>query len=237
MKKGIFLLLLLTIPFFSVATGQKPAKKITISGAVTDSDHKPVVGAMILIDNKKTDCITGENGTYRLKVKTDAKLITVFTMMNGMLEQPIDGKTVINFRYNTKSQTEGKVQETGQGNEAVNIGYGTMKKNDMTTTVGKIDAQNKKYASYNNIYEMIKGEVPGVQVNGTTIVIHGPSSINLSSEPLFVVNGMVVSSIADISPRQVKSIEILKGSSASIYGSRGTNGVIMITLVGTETRK
>lgn len=237
MKQGIFLLLLLTIPYFSVASGQKSAKKITISGTVTDSDQKPVAGAMILIDNKNTDCITSEKGTYRIKVKSDAKLITAFTMAHGMLEQLIDSKTVIDFSFNTKTQAQGKVQGTNQGNETVNVGYGTMKKSDMTSTVGKIDGQNKKYASYTNIYEMIKGEVPGVQVSGTNIVIQGPTSIHLSSEPLFVVDGMVVSSITGISPMQVKSIEILKGPSASIYGSRGANGVILITMVGSEPKK
>jgi TonB-dependent SusC/RagA subfamily outer membrane receptor len=76
-----------------------------------------------------------------------------------------------------------------------------------------------------------------VQVNGKSIQIQGPSSINLSSEPLFVVDGMAVTSIDDIRPQQVKSIEILKGASASIYGSRGSNGVIMITLIGAEKKK
>ena len=71
---------------------------------------------------------------------------------------------------------------------------------------------------------------PSVQVNGNKIVIRGVNSIN-STDPLFVVDGIVVSSIDDISPSMVKSIEILKGSETSIYGSRGANGVILITLV------
>ena len=75
------------------------------------------------------------------------------------------------------------------------------------------------------------------RLQGKTIVIQGPQSINLSNEPLFVVDGMVVSTIDDIRPHQVKSIEILKGPSASIYGSRGTNGVIMITMIGAEKKK
>ena len=80
---------------------------------------------------------------------------------------------------------------------------------------------------------MIRGEVPGVQVNGTSIIIQGASSLTLSTEPLFVVDGIVVNSIDYISPISVKSIEILKGSAASIYGSRGANGVILIRLIGT----
>jgi len=102
----------------------------------------------------------------------------------------------------------------------------------MTGTVNKIDGTNPKYASYRNIYDMIRGEVAGVQVMGNSIRIQGVGSLNLSTEPLYVVDGMVVSSIAEIQPYNVKSIEILKGSSASIYGSRGANGVILIKLIG-----
>jgi len=83
---------------------------------------------------------------------------------------------------------------------------------------------------------MIRGEVPGVQVNGNQIVIRGQSSINLTNEPLFVVDGVVVSSIENISPRQVKSISILKGPDASIYGSRSAGGVLLIDLKGGSDR-
>jgi TonB-dependent SusC/RagA subfamily outer membrane receptor len=76
-------------------------------------------------------------------------------------------------------------------------------------------------------------EVPSVQVNGTKITIRGVNSVN-STDPLLIVDGIVVSSIDDIIPSMVKSIEILKGSDASIYGSRGANGVVMITLIGNQ---
>jgi TonB-dependent SusC/RagA subfamily outer membrane receptor len=107
-----------------------------------------------------------------------------------------------------------------------------MKRKDLTTQVGKIDGTNKKYAAYRDIYDMIRGEIPGVQVRGKSILIQGPGSLNLSTEPLLVVDGVIINSIDDISPREVKSIEVLKGASASIYGSRGANGVIMIYLIG-----
>jgi len=227
----------LLIPYGSVATGQKPAKKITISGTVTDADEKPVAAAIIIIDNKKTDYVTDLKGFYKVKIKADAVMISVFSMQKGMLDEQIKGRTLINFRYATKNQTQSADQSNSKNTETVNIGYGTQKKSEMTTTVGKIDGQNKRFSAYTDIYDMIRGEVPGVQVTGKTIVIQGPQSINLSNEPLFVVDGMVVSTIDDIRPHQVKSIEILKGPSASIYGSRGTNGVIMITMIGAEKKK
>jgi TonB-dependent SusC/RagA subfamily outer membrane receptor len=116
------------------------------------------------------------------------------------------------------------------GEEAVNIGYGTVKQRDLLTSVNRIDAGNSRYAGYTNIFEMLKGTVPGVQVVGTSVRIQGASSFMLSTEPLYVVDGVIVNSIANISPIEVKSVEILKGASAAIYGSRGANGVIMITL-------
>ena len=108
-----------------------------------------------------------------------------------------------------------------------------MKKKNLTTDVGYIDAQDDSNASYTNIYDMIRGKVPGVQVTGNKITIRGVSSINSSTDPLLVVDGVVVYTIDNISPRQVKSITVLKGSDAAIYGSRGAAGVIMITMMGT----
>ena len=154
--------------------------------------------------------------------------------MNGVSETEISGRTSINFSLKASSSLGNPVSLKPDNEETVNVGYGTEKRKDMTTSVGKIDGTKNKFAAYRNIFDMIRGELPGVQVNGTSIMIQGPSSINLSSQPLFVVDGVVVNSISDISPSMVKSIEVLKGSSASIYGSRGSNGVILISLVGSR---
>jgi TonB-dependent SusC/RagA subfamily outer membrane receptor len=237
MRSRIILLITLLISLVPEVSAQKAPKKITISGTVTDFNQKPVSGAMIIIDNKKTDYVTDMKGFYKIKVKPEASLLTVFSMSNGILDENINGRTEINFNYKIKNQGQQVGQVSEAGGETVNVGYGSQKKAEMTTTVGKIDGQNSKYASYTNIYNMISGEVPGVKVSGKSIVIQGPQSINLSSDPLFVVDGMVVSSIDDIRPQQVSSIEILKGSAASIYGSRGTNGVILISLIGAEKKK
>ena len=77
---------------------------------------------------------------------------------------------------------------------------------------------------------MIQGKCAGVQVSGHSIIIRGKNSINLSSEPLFVVDGVAVEDVSYINPREVKNITVLKDSAASIYGVRGANGVILITL-------
>jgi TonB-dependent SusC/RagA subfamily outer membrane receptor len=235
MRFRIFLVLIFLMPSFMAITAQKQAKKYVLSGVVVDANQKPIQGAIVLIDNKKTDCTTDANGFYKLKVSPNAKTISVFTMSGIVSELPIEGKTVVNFKLQSKGQSSGENMKGDE--EQINIGYGSVDKKNLLTPVGKIDGQNPKYASYTNIYDMIRGEVPGVQVNGKNIVIQGPSSINLSSTPLFVIDGMVVESIDDLKPQFVKSIEILKGSSASIYGSRGTNGVILINMVGAEKKK
>jgi TonB-dependent SusC/RagA subfamily outer membrane receptor len=238
MKTKIFLFVLLSVFSFTNCTGQKSNKKLTITGVVLDKNQKPISGAIIFIDNQKTDIITDDKGFYRIKVRSSAKQISVFTMMNGLNESPIDGRTTINFTMNTAASLTKDEGRNQSNEETVNVGYGTVKKKDLTTQVGKIDGTKKKYVAYRNIYDMIRSEIPGVQVNGNRIMIQGPTSINLSTEPLLVVDGVIVGSIDDISPQQVKSIEVLKGSAASIYGSRGANGVIMIYLrTGTEKDK
>lgn len=232
MNTKTVLYLLVAILAFGNVSGQKAPKKIKVSGYVTDGTHAPVVNAIVMIDGQKTDILTDKRGFYKLKVKSDAGKIGIFTFTSGILEEPVEGRTRINFSF-SGSVPDQLIVQADPGDETVNIGYGSVKKKNMTTSVGQINGTNPKYASYRTIYDMIRGEVPGVQVTGTTIRIQGISSINLSTEPLYVVDGMVVGTIADIQPAMVRSIEILKGSSAAIYGSRGANGVILIKLIGT----
>lgn len=231
MRTRVIFCLILAMISFNISNGQKAGKKVTITGHVVDGTMTPVANAIVLVDGKKTDKLTNYRGIYKIKVKPGSSTIGILTMTNGMLEEPLDSRRTINFTFkgSVAPQASGK---TDPGDEVVDIGYGSVKRRDMTGTVGKIDGTNPKYASYRNIYDMIRGEVPGVQVNGTSIRIQGASSLMLSTEPLFVVDGMTVNSIADIQPFTVKSIEILKGASASIYGSRGANGVILIKLIG-----
>lgn len=230
------LLLLLTVLFtINTATAQKGGKSLKVTGYVTDGTHAPVPNAIILIDGRKTELLTDSKGYYKIKLKPGVEKIGIFTFTNGVLEEPVNSRTRINFTF------EGTVpdqlsHQPEKGDETVNIGYGSVKKKNLTNPVGKIDATNPKYASYRTIYDMIRGEVPGVQVTGSSIRIQGISSMNLSNEPLYVVDGIVVSTIGDIQPATVKSIEILKGSSAAIYGSRGANGVILIQLIGASNR-
>lgn len=112
---------------------------------------------------------------------------------------------------------------------AVNIGYGEQEKDQMTTSVSKIK-NTRQSESYSTIFEMIQGKCPGVQVNGERILIRGIGTNSDATDPLYIVDGVQVSSISSIDPIMVDSIEVLKdAASASIYGTQGANGVILIT--------
>jgi TonB-dependent SusC/RagA subfamily outer membrane receptor len=230
MKTRVIICLLIGAFSFNPGYGQKSHTRLTITGYVDDQTHASIANAIVMIDGVKTNAFTDKKGYYKVKVKPGCQKIGIFTLTNGVVEEEINGRHRINFTFQGSVPNQVSNNKTDPDDEVVDIGYGKVKKRDLTTPVGKIDGTNSKYASYRTIYDMIRGELPGVQVNGNKITIQGISSINLSTDPLFVVDGQVVTSIDDIQPFLVKSINVLKGSSASIYGSRGANGVILINL-------
>ena len=112
--------------------------------------------------------------------------------------------------------------------EDVNLGYQRVRRKDSTAATGTVKVE--RGSGYANIYDYLKGRVAGVEVNGTEIRIRGERSIMGSNEPLILVDGMVTDDISNISPDEVERIDVLKdASSTAIYGSRGANGVILIT--------
>lgn len=236
MRSKILLLSLMALLFgFNILSAQKAVrqkanKKATISGIVVDAEKNPVSQALVMVDGESTGRLTNDNGMYKVRVSSSAKMLGVSVINLHFSEEPINGRKKIDFRFDNYTVQEPVVP--GSGDEDVDIGYGTVKKKNNTNSSTVIDGQNNRYASYQNIYDMISGEMPGVQVVGRSIRIQGTSTINSGAEPLLVVDGVTVSSIDNINPRMVKSVEVLKGTGAAIYGSRGANGVVLITLVG-----
>ena len=206
------------------------SKKITITGTVRDIDQKPIANAIIMIDDKNTDVVTNSEGTYKIKVKPTAAKIGVFTFGSGTSEDSINGRTTIDFNFGVSRTSAIAVtdQAVAPGDEAVNTGYGVIKQKNNLTQITTIDGTDSKYASYSNIYDLIQRECSGVQVQGQNIIIQGAQDMFGSVPPLFVVDGTYVDTISGISPTSVKSIEVLKGTAAAIYGSRGYGGVIVI---------
>ena len=120
-----------------------------------------------------------------------------------------------------------------QSDETINLGYGEIPAEQSTHSVGHV--KNKDTRTYNSIYDYFKDKVPGVRVemNGprsASVFVRGINSINLSTEPLFIVDGVAVNDISSINPYDVESVDVLKDASAAIYGVRGANGVVLIKL-------
>lgn len=234
MKVKALLTLFILVCSWQISAGQKTNKNVTITGIVTDSEKQPVQGAIIFIDDVKTNSITNIKGHYKVIVPLKAQKMSVLSFLSGASEELINGRISIDFILTSKS-SQPKINGKKGDIETVSDGYSTIKKEDSPAPGSKIDGQKLRFKSYQNIFEMIRGEVTGVRVSGNRIQIMGPSSFNANDEPLFIVDGVIVDKIDDVIPGQVKSIEILTGASASIYGTRGAYGVIVIKLIsGTE---
>jgi TonB-dependent SusC/RagA subfamily outer membrane receptor len=228
MKIKLFLLALISFVLFSDISAQKETRKITITGKVTDYYSSPVSGALIMIDGTTTTAKTNEKGYYKIKVKPSASQIGVFTTFTGAKEEPIDRRTVINFNLDKIVTLQPTVGMGGVRQEVVNEGYGNIKKGNLSKPVTKSDVSGTEYSSFSSIYDVLR-TVPGVTVSGSSVTVRGTGTTG-STAPLFVVNGVTVNSIAAINPSMVKSIEVLKGPAASVYGLQGANGVIIIQL-------
>jgi len=206
-------------------TENKSGKKLTISGIVSSIDKKPVADAVLYIDGVKTSIKTKNDGSYKIKVNPLARKLTARSEEFGNCETDINRQTSINLILN------------GIPDKPVSGSLDNSKPAGLPEA-GKKAAKPKKFNTYTDIFQMIRAEVPGVIVSGRSIQIQQGHSFFGSGEPLYVVNGHIVNSIDFVVPLEVKSISVLKGSQAAIYGTRGSNGVISITLKnGTEKEK
>lgn len=202
LKKAVFATLLLLI--------FKGNAQQILSGKVVNYKNKPVVGVKIFVDSTDTNVETDKEGMYSITLPQKVKSIKVYSKKYGWLSNDYTLESKMDFIYLDADKTK-KEKNTA-------IGQSICPEKDRNTVV------------YRSIYDMIRGRIAGVVVQpDNTIIIRGISSIKNNSEPLFVVDGNVVSSIDYIVPNEVKSISVLKDAEASIYGSRGSSGVLVIT--------
>ena len=231
MKIKVLVIILLSIISVNSMNAQKSNKKITISGTVLNSSRQPIVNAIVMIDGEKTNSLTDAQGKFKVKVKSNATKIGIFTFGSGIKEEEISGRTEINFNFGVSASQlqQSTDQAVAPGQQGVNTGYGMVKEKNLTTTVDKIDGTDKKYASYHSLKDMIERKVSGVKINGNgEVIIQDSKDLFGAVIALIVVDGVSMDALPDISPTVVKSIEVLKGSAAAIYGSRGYGGVIVI---------
>jgi len=232
------LILILLIGIFTIggsyAQNKKRVKKTILKGLVLDTENKPIKEVSVFVDGKNCKILSDDEGRFELKIKSNAKTITLFTPIQGATEIAYEGEEEMVFVLKTvKDIIQNAVEEAkGKENDVTRAAYIKAHNRNINNSKRKANKDTAKDVyHYRNIYEMIQGEVAGVTVSGSTVTIRGVKSLTLSNSPIFVVNGMIVNSVDDISPSQVKSISVLKGgASTAIYGSRGANGVIVITL-------
>jgi TonB-dependent SusC/RagA subfamily outer membrane receptor len=201
------------------------SQRMIITGIVDDKDGTPVAGVYIFIDGKNTMHETLQDGSYRIRLRNTPEKIGFMHQAFGMQEFQVKGRHVINYTY------PGQIAPTP--GEQVNVGYGTVNKKDLTSSVSTV--KEKDFANQNPtlLWETLAGKVPGLQVirNGPSVrlLIRGVNSLNSSTDPLIIVDGMAIDDLNFINPHDVESIDVIKDGSAAIYGSRGSNGVIIIT--------
>lgn len=219
----------LALCFFQYSSAQNADKHsgslITVTGKVLNSDNNPVKAAVFFIDDVETNFRSRSNGTYKLKVSPEALILGIRMPGYSDAESLINGQTIINF-----------VLKPAPGEPPMKTAAKTKDKNPANTDINPVMHKARKINTYPNIFEMIRGEVGGVIINGTNVQVQQGHSFFGSSCALFVVNGVIVNNIDYISPMDVKSITVLKRSEASSYGERGTNGVVIITLLSGADR-
>lgn len=226
--KKIFILLLCLIPCFI------QAQSIQVSGKVTEKDGAPLLGVTVTAESGSV-AVSDAEGNFSISAARNEQLTFTYT---GMKRQVIK---VTDAVISIVMEKEALVMD-----DIVVVGYGTMRKSDLTGAISSIKGNQLTKLSAVDINQSLQGKAAGVNVinnsgepgAGTKIRIRGTGSVN-NSDPLYVVDGFPVNDISHIAPNDVESIEILKDASAvAIYGSRGANGVIMVkTKKGTYNQK
>jgi TonB-linked SusC/RagA family outer membrane protein len=227
----LFLFALLAVGFYSVlsSTVQAQQSGVTIQGVVIDEKEEPLMGVTLFEKASKRSAITDENGKFTLVVKSPNSPLTVSFV--GYASQTVVPGNQRNLQIKM-------IPSNLDLDEVVVVGFGTVKKRDLTGAVTAIKSDDIVLLPTHNALEALQGKVPGMDIvrssgkagAGVNITIRGNRSINGSNTPLFVIDGIQGGSYSDINPGDIESIEILKdASSTSMYGSEGANGVVIIT--------
>ena len=224
MKKYIFsLLTALTMLCQGVS-----AQNITASGTVTDATHEPLIGATVKVAGEAQGAITDMDGNFELQCKQGAQLEISYV---GYLTQTVkagNGMRIV-LQEDAKTLDEAVV---------VGVGYGTMRKSDLTGAIATVNAKDMKKGVITSTEQLLQGKIAGLSVvqasgspeNGASLRLRGGTSLSASNGPLVVVDGIAGVDFNSVQPNEIVSIDVLKdASAAAIYGSRGANGVIIVT--------
>ena len=209
------------------------AQRHDVQGTVTDQNGQPVVGLTVIEVGTNNGSITDAQGRYVITLSSPGATLEFSALGYATVTEKVNGRGTVNV----------KTQEEALALDAViAIGYGTVKKRDLTTAVSTVSTEDLELRPVTQVSGFIQGKVAGVTVqetsgqpgSGMTIRVRGNSSLTSSNDPLYVVDGVPVGTgnyaISYLSPSDIETMQILKdASSAAIYGSRAANGVVLIT--------
>ncbi|WP_083925144.1 TonB-dependent receptor [Flexithrix dorotheae] len=203
-------------------------RQTLVKGSVTADDGEVLPGVSILIKGTSTGTTTDFNGNYSLNVNEGATLVFSYI---GFVDQEVEvgSQSVINVQLEADLETL---------EEVVVVGYGTQEKKDVTGAIGTVSTEDFEAQPVTRVDQVLQGRSPGVVVTNSSgapggtvsIRIRGANSINGNNDPLYVIDGFVGADFRDVNPTDIETIQILKDASATaVYGSRGSNGVVLIT--------
>ena len=214
---------------FFVLVPQGLRAQTTVKGQVFDSTKEPVIGATVVEKgNPKNATITDIDGNFSIKLQNSKQLVISYI---GMKPKTVTANGDAPLKVTLED-------DNTMLNDVVVIGYGSVKKKDLTGSVATVNSETLQAVPVANASEALTGKMVGVQVTTTEgspdaevkIRVRGGGSITQSNDPLYIVDGFPVESISDIPANDIEDITVLKdASSTAIYGSRGANGVILVT--------
>lgn len=224
MKRYIFLVLsALTVLCQGIS-----AQNMTASGTVTDAAHEPLIGATVKVAGAANGAITDMSGNFELQCKAGAQLEVSYI---GYITQTVKAGRNMRIVLQEDARTLDEAVVVG-------VGYGTMRKSDLTGSIATVSAKDMKKGVITSTEQLLQGKVAGLSVvqasgspeNGASLRLRGGTSLSASNGPLVVVDGIAGVDFNSVQPNEIVSIDVLKdASAAAIYGSRGANGVIIVT--------
>ena len=222
---------LLLFCLMNLITFSANAQQITVTGTVKDSKGGPVSGASVTIKGSTTGTSTDANGVFTISVTSAQTVLVISNIGYVPREETVGNRKKINITLADKSNDL---------DDVVVIGYGqTVKKRDLAGAISSVNAKQIQERQPLNLFDALQGQAAGVLIVNDgggapgaegTIQVRGPSTLNGGNGPLYVVDGVINDNGASINPSDIESVEVLKdAASASIYGARSANGVIIIT--------
>lgn len=225
--KGIVPFFMLPLLLFSISGYSQ--KTLPVKGRITDEGGQPVGGASVIVKGMTNGVSSNDDGDFEINASSNSTLV-ISSVAFLPREVKVNGKQFLNISLSRSEKDLGEV---------VVVGYGTQRKEAVTGSVGSISGDKLREIPSSNISQALQGRLPGVEISQTStkpgatmqIRVRGTRSLTASNDPLVVLDGIPFpGSIGDINPNDIKSVDVLKDASATaIYGSRGANGVILIT--------